>query len=254
MGEMDQDGVDAELRFTAVSGQRMLGRGRDTCGGFIALARGYNDWLAQEYAAVDPDRLLGLAILPAATVDDSIAKLEKVAALPEIHGIVLHRWPNGGAIPKPEEDDRLWSRALELDVPLTARIIDSMQADRQASVAGCSPQTPDGPIHRGPRKNHRRARVEAGPWRAPASCRQALVLPTPQMLGQPRNARLLDMIESDRHGRPPVWEGLMEKSLSSRGRPEGRAGRTVSASPRGGVRCDCHRHLWPSRDVEDCAP
>jgi predicted TIM-barrel fold metal-dependent hydrolase len=122
LSEMDQDGVDAELLFPAVSGQRTLDAAAIPPEAYVALARGYNDWLSQEYAAEDPDRLLGLAILPAATVDDSIAELERVATMPGIRGIVLHHWPNGGAVPKPEDDDRFWARALELDVPLTAHI------------------------------------------------------------------------------------------------------------------------------------
>ncbi len=120
--EMDQDGVDAELLFPAVSGQRTLDVAAVPPEAYVALAQGYNNWLSQEYTAEDPDRLLGLAILPGATIGDSVAELERVAALPGIRGVVLHHWPNGSPAPVPEEDDRFWGRALELDVPLTAHV------------------------------------------------------------------------------------------------------------------------------------
>jgi uncharacterized protein len=119
---MDRDGVDAEVLFPAVSGQRTLDVAAIPPEAYVALARGYNDWLSQEYTAEDPSRLLGLAILPGATIDDSIVELERVARMPGIRGVVLHHWPNGSPVPVPEEDDRFWRRALELQVPLTAHI------------------------------------------------------------------------------------------------------------------------------------
>ncbi len=120
--EMDQDGVDAEVLFPAVSGQRTLDAAAIPPEAYVALARGYNDWLSREYTAEDPDRLLGLAILPGSTIDDSVAELERVASMPGIHGVVLHHWPNGSPVPVPEADDRFWKRALELNVPLTAHV------------------------------------------------------------------------------------------------------------------------------------
>jgi len=122
LSEMDQDGVDAELLFPAVSGQRTLDAGAIPGEAYIALARGYNDWLSQAYTPEEPDRLWGLAILPCSTIDDSIAELERVATMPGIVGVVLHQWPNGSPAPKPEEDDRFWAKALELDMPLTAHV------------------------------------------------------------------------------------------------------------------------------------
>jgi predicted TIM-barrel fold metal-dependent hydrolase len=139
LSEMDQDGVDAELLFPAVSGQRTLDVAAIPPEAYVALARGYNTWLSQEYTAADPDRLLGLAILPGATIDDSIAELERVATMPGIRGVVLHHWPNGSPVPKPEEDDRFWRRALELDVPLTAHVaFGGGAAAEQAAIAAAA--------------------------------------------------------------------------------------------------------------------
>lgn len=120
--EMDQDGVDAELLFPAVSGQRTLDAAAIPPEAYVALARGYNTWLSQEYTAEDTDRLLGLAILPCSTVEDAIAELERIATMPGIRGVVMHQWPNGKPYPVADEDDKFWKRAIELDVPLTAHV------------------------------------------------------------------------------------------------------------------------------------
>jgi predicted TIM-barrel fold metal-dependent hydrolase len=122
LDEMDEDGVDAELLFPAVSGQRTLDTGSLPREAYVAIARGYNDWLSQEYTAHDTERLLGLAILPATTVDDQIAELRRVSTMPGIRGVVLHSWPNGSPVANSEEDDKFWQVALELDMPLTAHI------------------------------------------------------------------------------------------------------------------------------------
>jgi predicted TIM-barrel fold metal-dependent hydrolase len=122
LAEMDADGVDAEVLFPAVSGQRTLDASAIPPEAYVAIARGYNDWLSQGYTAADPDRLLGLAILPCSTADDSVAELRRVATMPGVRGVVLHQWPNGSAVPVPEEDDKFWQAAVELDVPLTAHV------------------------------------------------------------------------------------------------------------------------------------
>jgi predicted TIM-barrel fold metal-dependent hydrolase len=116
--EMDIDGVDADVLFPAVQGQRSLDRDvpREA---LIALARGYNDWLSQEFTAADPDRLFGVAILPTTGIEDAIDELERVATMPGIRLVVLHEWPNGSPRSDPE-DDRFWRVAGELGVPITA--------------------------------------------------------------------------------------------------------------------------------------
>ncbi|NIS31263.1 MAG: hypothetical protein GWN07_13110, partial [Actinobacteria bacterium] len=76
------------------------------------MARGYNDWLSQEHTAVAPDRLLGVALLPATSLDDAMEEYYRVSALPGICSAILHHWPNGGAGPA-EEDDRFWRAVVE---------------------------------------------------------------------------------------------------------------------------------------------
>ncbi len=138
LGEMDKDGVDAELLFPAVSGQRTLDNGNVPPDGYVALVRGYNDWLCQEYTAHDPDRLLGLAILPTTGIQDAMDELRRVSSMPGIRGVCLHSWPNGKGVPEPEDDEKFWRLAVELDVPLAAHM--SFGGGRVAYVADLTAQ------------------------------------------------------------------------------------------------------------------
>lgn len=132
--EMDSDGVDAEILFAAVAGQRAL-QGRIPDEAYCALARGYNDWLSQEYTAADPDRLLGAAILPVTCTDDAVAELRRVADMPGIRTVVLHDWPNASGKPSPE-DDRFWAAAVELGFPISAHVSfgEGEEAERRAAA------------------------------------------------------------------------------------------------------------------------
>jgi predicted TIM-barrel fold metal-dependent hydrolase len=132
--EQDMDGVDAEVLFPAVSGQRTLEGIPSEA--YAALVRGYNDWLSQEFTAVDPDRLFGMAMIPATSIDDAVSELRRVATMPGIRGIVLHQWPNGSGAPD-ESDDRFWATALELNVPVTAHAVfgGGMAADPKLAKA-----------------------------------------------------------------------------------------------------------------------
>jgi predicted TIM-barrel fold metal-dependent hydrolase len=118
LAEMDRDGVDADVLFPAVLGQRSFDRAVPP-EAFIALARGYNDWLSQEFTAADPDRLFGAAILPVTGVDDAIAELTRVARLPGIRLVVISQWPNGSPRSDPD-DDRFWRAAQDVGMPIAA--------------------------------------------------------------------------------------------------------------------------------------
>ncbi len=120
LAEMDQDGVDAEILFPAVSGQRALA-GRVSHDAYVALVRGYNDWLSREFCAADPARLLGAAMLPVTNVDDTTEELRRVAEMPGIRTVVLHDWPNGSGGPRPE-DDRFWQAAVDTGFPISAHV------------------------------------------------------------------------------------------------------------------------------------
>jgi predicted TIM-barrel fold metal-dependent hydrolase len=112
--------VYAEIEFPAVQGQRSFHNlvPREA---YVAIVRGYNNWLSEEFCSLDPERLLGCALLPATTVDDAIEELTRVSTMPGICTVILHHWPNGGPLPT-EEDDRFWQVALGLDFPVSVHV------------------------------------------------------------------------------------------------------------------------------------
>ena len=112
--EQDRDGVDAEIMFSQIHSVLRQAKEDDF---YLALVRAYNEYLAEEYRAPAPDRLIPLAIIPTTGIDDAVAELEHSARL-GFKGIALTSFPNGRGYPTPE-DDRFWSAALDLDMPLS---------------------------------------------------------------------------------------------------------------------------------------
>ena len=119
--EQDQDGIDAEVLFPSQQGGPKLWRRVDDNGAYKAIVRAYNSWLAEEYCAVDRDRLIGVGILPlGCELTDVIEELNYC------HGagfktVLLQGFPSGKAYPS-DEDDRFWSRALELNMPISVHV------------------------------------------------------------------------------------------------------------------------------------
>ena len=87
---------------------------------YLAIVRAYNTFLAEEYCAVAPDRLIGAAFIPVSGIDDAVAELEWAAS----HGlrtVMFQQFPNGKGQAKPE-DDRFWERSLELGIALSPHV------------------------------------------------------------------------------------------------------------------------------------
>lgn len=113
--EQDVDGVGAEVLFpsnTAMKLCRSIGD-RDT---YRAVIRAYNDYLAEEYCAMAPDRLIGVGVLPHRGLDDDIAELTHCTEI-GIKIAVRGRYPSGKGYPT-AEDDRFWAAALDLGMPV----------------------------------------------------------------------------------------------------------------------------------------
>ena len=72
--EQDQDGVDAEVLYSHGSYAEFW-RGIADDDAYKAMIRAYNEWLAEEYCAYNPHRLLGMGVLPDTGVDDAIAEM-----------------------------------------------------------------------------------------------------------------------------------------------------------------------------------
>ena len=110
--EQDQDGIDAEVLFAldvrnaAIKDRRAL----------IAVVQGFNDFFAEEYCAVDRDRLIGMAVLPNSGAPEDIAEMERCKRM-GLKGVWLATFPSGKSFPT-AEDDHFWAAALDLDMPL----------------------------------------------------------------------------------------------------------------------------------------
>lgn len=119
LNEQDQDGVDAEILFPGVGGRGMWRGVRDD-DAYHAIVRGYNDYLGEEYCAVDRDRLVGLGVIPERGLEPALAELKHCKEI-GLRAINLSLFPSGRAYPTPE-DDRFWAAALDLDMPITIHV------------------------------------------------------------------------------------------------------------------------------------
>jgi predicted TIM-barrel fold metal-dependent hydrolase len=114
--EQDIDGIDAEVLFAGVSGPA-LWRAIADDDAYKAVVRAYNNYLGEEYCPVDPDRLIGLGVIPWTGVDDAIAEMEHCARM-GLKGVAIQAFPSGAGRPMPE-DDRFWAAALDMRMPIT---------------------------------------------------------------------------------------------------------------------------------------
>jgi len=69
VSEQDRDGVEAEILYSQI--QPVLRQARDDQL-YLDLVRAYNDYLAEEYSAASPDRLIPMGLMPMTNVDDAI--------------------------------------------------------------------------------------------------------------------------------------------------------------------------------------
>ena len=129
--EQDRDGIDAEVLFPSQQGGPKFWRRIQDDLAYKAVVRAYNSWLAEEYCAVDPDRLIGVGILPLThDVSDSIDEMETCAAI-GLKTVLLQGFPSGKAYPS-KEDDRFWVAALDLNIPVSVHV----DLDRSGERAG----------------------------------------------------------------------------------------------------------------------
>ena len=117
LAEQDRDGIDAEVLYPPVFISRFIENIEDG-EAYVAMVRAFNDFLAQDYSSVAPDRLIANAVIPASGVEDAIAELKRARAI-GLRSVCLGSFPNGSGSPAPE-DDLFWQAALDLGMPLTA--------------------------------------------------------------------------------------------------------------------------------------
>jgi predicted TIM-barrel fold metal-dependent hydrolase len=117
--EQDQDGLDAEVMFTSTRNAAAWRAIRDD-DAYRAVVHAWNEFLAEEYCAVDRDRLLAMGMIPMTGVADAIAELEYCARA-GLRGVCLGQFPSGKSLPTPE-DDGFYSAVLDLNMPLTVHV------------------------------------------------------------------------------------------------------------------------------------
>jgi predicted TIM-barrel fold metal-dependent hydrolase len=114
--EQDIDGIDAEVLFPPVFASRAIENIADK-DVYRSLIRAYNTFLAKDYCAVAPDRLIGNGVVPTTGVDDAIAEIEFLSSA-GINSVSLHMFPNGSGLAQPE-DDAFWKRSLEIGMKMS---------------------------------------------------------------------------------------------------------------------------------------
>jgi predicted TIM-barrel fold metal-dependent hydrolase len=119
--EQDRDGIDAEILFPSQQGGPKFWRRIEDDAAYKAVVRAYNGWLADSYCSVDPNRLIGVGILPlTCDVADTIEELEYCATA-GLKTVLLQGFPSGKAYPS-EEDDRFWAASVDMHMPVSVHV------------------------------------------------------------------------------------------------------------------------------------
>jgi uncharacterized protein len=113
--EQDFDGVDAEVLFPS---QRTMGAfmAQEDDDFHLAGLEAYNTWMHDEFMAVDPDRLIGLAQMPGVDTPTAIKWLRDAKAAGH-RGVIISAYPSGEA-ELSKEDDAFWEAAEEEQMPI----------------------------------------------------------------------------------------------------------------------------------------
>ena len=94
----------------------------------------YNDWLA-EFCAVDPQRLIGLALLSCWDIDVAVAQLGAARASGLRGAVIWTAPPFGDSFFDPRYEP-LWSAAADLDMPLAIHTLGGQRASRDVAKMG----------------------------------------------------------------------------------------------------------------------
>ncbi len=130
--EQDREGVDAEVLYPPQVGGPTLWRNIRDDEPYKAVVRAYNDWLALDYCAADPERLIGLGIMPMSGIDDVLAELEHCKKL-GYKGVLLNAFPDNKGYPSPQ-DDLFWAASLEMAMPVTIHVELNRQGPRSGPI------------------------------------------------------------------------------------------------------------------------
>jgi uncharacterized protein len=107
--EQERDGIDGEVLYTS-AGNLSFWRGIKNDDAYRAVLHAYNEFLAEEYCAVNRNRLVAIGVLPSVSVEASIEEMEYCAKA-GLKGVLLNTFPSGNLFPTPE-DDRFYAARL----------------------------------------------------------------------------------------------------------------------------------------------
>jgi predicted TIM-barrel fold metal-dependent hydrolase len=113
LADMDAEGLDVSVLFPT-TGLYFAGVADPAVQ--QALCRAYNDWL-RDWCSQDPRRLIGVAVLPQADVDASIAEAQRAVGL-GLRAVMLRPNPIRGRNLEDPVFEPLWSALEELGVPV----------------------------------------------------------------------------------------------------------------------------------------
>jgi predicted TIM-barrel fold metal-dependent hydrolase len=131
--DMDFDGVDAEFIYPS---QRTMyyfmgNADRDF---HRAGVRAYNDYMAQEFCAADPERLFFLAQMPNLGIEEAIAELKRCKEM-GARGCIITAWPAGGDDVSPA-DDEFFRAAADMGMPVSIHIRIQRKRDPRPTIEG----------------------------------------------------------------------------------------------------------------------
>lgn len=118
--DMDIDGVEAEVLYTAVDAGATFNDMAD--GGRLAAFRAFND-AALDFANTDPKRLLIVYIVPIVDIDEAVSEVERLAR-EGARAILLPLYPTELGLPPYFDShyDRLWSVIQETGLPISQHV------------------------------------------------------------------------------------------------------------------------------------
>jgi len=131
--DMDFDGVDAEFIYPS---QRTMYyfMGNEDRDFHRAGVRAYNDYMAQEFCAADPERLFFLAQMPNLGIPESIAELKRCKEM-GARGCIITSWPSGGD-DLCREDEEFFQAAADLGMPVSIHIRIQRKRDPKPTIEG----------------------------------------------------------------------------------------------------------------------
>ena len=136
--EQDADGIDGELLFASEARNTKI-KDRNV---FLALIRAFNDYFIEEYCAVDPERLVGVAVMPDIGAGENIAEMKRCKEK-GFKAVRLHTFPSGKSYPT-AEDDEFYAAALDLNMPITIHTSFPRRTDERDIYLMKYPKEPQG--------------------------------------------------------------------------------------------------------------